>query len=159
MDGRWGTGAVDRREEIQQAAFNRFRILRVNTIVAGVNDASGFAALAPNVAPLNVDPDGGPHFILSPETGDQRPTLGFEWGLLSIGGATPVAPGFDVTIWRLVTTTMQPTITKQWLAFETLVGVGYDELFHSFDMNTGALRFQIDNVNADGGIVIALAEL
>ncbi len=160
MDGNWSTGNPDRQEIIQQPKFNRMKILRVNTIAAVADqDASGFVALDPNVAPLSVNVSGGPHFILSPDTNDSRPTLGYEFGLIAIpGGATFLGAGFTVTAWRLVTTTMQEVIAKNWLSFEPET-VAFNELFHSFDSNTFALRFQIANVDVDGPLLIAFAEL
>jgi hypothetical protein len=158
-DGRWSTGDPDRQEDIKQARFNRMKILRVNTAAPGADDASGFAALDPTVPPLNVDVNGGPHFILSAETNDGQDTLGFEFGLIAIGTTAPGAGGFTVTVWRLVETLMQQTIAKNWLAFEPRTGVAFNQLYHSFDTNTAALRFQIANVAVDGPLLICFAEL
>jgi hypothetical protein len=171
MDGLWSTGN-DRREVIQQAKFNRFRLLRVNTAAKGASDMSGSAGLDPTVAPLATTPgaEGGPHFILAPETGDGQLTQGFEFGLISPSdppagaatGATPGAGGFTITIWRLVDTAQQAgisTLSKSWLAMQPLTGADYKQLFRSFDMNTGAIRFQIGNVAIAGAIVLAFCEL
>lgn len=160
MDGLWSSGDPDRQELIQQPRFNRLRLLRVNTDTPGADDASGFAAQDPTAPPLNVNVNGGPHFILSPQTLDGNPTLGFEFGLIAIaGGATPLVGDFTVTVWRLVTTSMQPTVAKNWLAFQPQSGVGFNQLFSSFDINTAALRFQIGNVDVDGPLIIAFGEL
>jgi hypothetical protein len=167
MDGLWSTGNPDRREVIQQAKFNRFRLLRVNTAAAGASEMSGSAGLDPTVAPLSTDVNGGPHFILAPETGDGQLTQGFEFGLISptdppgggATGATPGAGGFTITIWRLVDTTQQAGVPKQWLAMQPITGGDYKQLFRSFDMNTGAIRFQIGNVAIAGAVILAIAEL
>jgi hypothetical protein len=160
MDGLWSTGNPDRQESIQQARMNRFRLLRFNTDVQGADDMSGFAAQDPTAAPLNVNVSGGPHFALSPETADGKSTTGFEFGLLAPTGAAVAAAGdFTVTIWRLVESTMQQAIIKQWLAMTPLTGVGYNQLFRSFDTDTGVFRFQITNIAAHGSIVLAYGEL
>lgn len=160
MDGRWASGDPNRIEDFGQANLNRMKMLRVNTIAAGANDASGFASQDPSIPPLDTNEDGAPHFLLSPETNDGQPTLGFEFGLLDIGfGTSPVAPGFTVTVFRLVEVAMQQGLVKQWLSFAPLLGVNFGQLFSSFDINTAAIRFQISNVNVDGSLVIALAEL
>ena len=161
MDGRWSDPALGQQvETFDQANLNRMKILRVNTVAAGANDASGLAALSPQVAPLNVDPDGAPHFLMSPNTNDSAKSLGFEFGLVPIvGGATATAPGFTVTIWRLIEVLMQQGVGKQWLSFADLTSVNFNELYSSFDINASPLRFQIGNVDVDGPILIAFAEL
>lgn len=158
-DGLWST--PDRQELIQQTGYARMRLLRVSTAARSPDAASGFAALAPNVAPLSVSPEGGPHFLMSPQTPDGFRVEGAEWCLLQpiAGAAVPGAGGFTVTVWRLIDVTMQQTIGKQWASFAPVTGVGYSELYHSFDHNTIALRLQIGNVATDGDLYIAFCEI
>ncbi len=168
MDGLWNRGN-ERAEEISQARFNRMRILTVNTDVVLTNfDASHSAGLDPNTI---ANENGGPHFILSAETPDGRPTLGHTFALLentSVAAgsrAQPGAGGFTVTGWRLVESTMIDSLgvtIPRWVSFEPLTGVGFNEKYHSFDENTFALRFQIVGQGAGaqaGSIHLAFVEL
>ena len=161
MDGLWKSGDPNRIESFDQANFNRFKLLRVNTDAPGADDASGFAAQNPTTVPLNVNVNGAPHFLMSPETGDGRPTLGFQVGLVDIGAGSAVAAagGFTLTTWVLVEVAMQQTIAKKWLSFDDTTGVAYNELYSSFDINTSAIRFQISNIDTHGSVVICMAEL
>jgi hypothetical protein len=163
MDGKWNRGD-ERAEQIDQAALNRMRLLTVNTSATLTNfDASGEAGVDPTTITSD---NGGPHWILSPETPDGRPCLGFELGLLEnlsvVAGsrATPNGTTFEVTIWRLVTATqLDSGVTiPRWLAFET-VDIGFNQLFHSFDVNTAAIRVQIGNILQQGSLTLAIAEL
>ena len=159
MDGRWTT--PDRLELFRQAGFARERLLVVNTDVSGAQDASGFAALAPNVPPLNVDAEGGPHFVLSPETPDGFRIEGVEFAFLAglPGSAVAAAGGFTVTVWRFISVSEQINFGKQWAAYNPIVGVGYDQLYHSFDSNAVAIRFQIGNVQTHGSVPIVICEI
>jgi hypothetical protein len=162
MDGKWTTASPDRQELIRQAGYARGRILLVNTAAQSAIDASGFAALAPNVAPLNVSDDGGPHFISSPETPDGFRVEGFQFALvnsLAAGAAVAGAGGFTVTIWKLIDVLEQQTIGKIWASFDPRTGVNYNELYHSFDVNCEAIRFQISNVAVNGTIPIYFCEI
>jgi hypothetical protein len=170
MDGLYrGKG---KSEPIQQAQLTRHRLLTVNTNPAGTlfpRDASGYASVDPNSGLIPVaSQEGGPHFVLSPQTTDGRPTLGFEFCLLTTGmslvdGLIAVAApgGFDVTVWAMIGSTQlsDGSAVPAWSSFSTLTGVGLNELFHSFDVNTCVLRFQIGNIATFGSITIAFAEL
>lgn len=166
-DGLWPGGrALD---IFQQGGMIRERVLTVYTGVApplGVFDfpASGHAKESPMAPPAGVGPpDMGPHFVMSPETTDGRPALGFQFALLNshiFAGvrATPGAGGFSVTPWILVANAMTVQ-SPEWVAMATIAGVGVNQLFSSFDINASAVRFQIGNVAVDGAVQIMFAEL
>lgn len=171
-DGLWP--AATALEPYRQARIVRHKPLRINLDPGGAlnsQDQSSYGSVAPSsIVPTSDDRglEGGPHFVLSPETPDGRPTLGFEWCLLfhndAEGSCQPIAPGFTVTIWSLVTATftVNGLTSPQWAAFEPLTGVGFRELYHSFDTNACALRFQIENYEdnpPDTSISIYLCEL
>lgn len=159
---------------IAQAQLTRHRLLCVNTSPTGVlnpRDASSYASLNPN-AVLGLIPatsqEGGEHFVLSAETPDGRPTLGFEFclfqkGMDPISGdiATPAPGDFSVTVWAMIGNTMlsDGSAPPVWASFATLNGVGLNQLYHSFDVNTCVLRFQFTNVALNGSIGIAFSEL
>lgn len=165
MDGLWNSTRAS--EKLYQKNLTRHRILTVNTSPAGVVnelDASSYASVAPNSGAIPF-PEGGPHFHLSPETPDGRPTLGFE---LTLGTSFPLAlsanfagAGFDVTVWVLIANTTQPQglFLPKWASFATQTGVQFDQLFHTFDVNATAIRIQIANVAVQGSVVIQMAEL
>lgn len=172
-EGLWNAGSVAL-EGFAQARLTRWRSLRINLDPAGAlsaGDASSYGSVAPSsLAPVSDDRglEGGPHFVLSGESPDGRPTLGFEWCLLfhNANGDSCLfqGDGFTVTIWQLIDATMTPDgrTQPQWAAFEPLADVGFRELYHSFDVNACALRFQIENyVDTPGAtsISIYLAEL
>lgn len=172
MDGVWSAGS---REKLSQAAFTRHRLLTVNTSgVREAEDASAFASSDPNtIAPGTLTtpsngPQGGPHFIMSGNTSDgAKPTYGFEFCLCDptqLGTTTPAAPGvggFDVTVWCLMENTQNAAgpAAPIWGSLLPITGVAFNELFHSFDVNTAAIRFQFGNILSDGSITIAMAEL
>jgi len=155
-------------EVILQKDFIRHRLLVVNTgAVVGVEDASGQANQSANSLAFT-PPAGGPHFVMSQQTPDGRPTLGFEvafWvnGLSALTQMVPAPGGFDVTVWVLLPTMQFPdgSIFPPWASFATLTGVQFLQLFHSFDINTSAVRFQIGptGIVADGSVGIAFSEL
>lgn len=172
MDGLWN--AVGRNELLRQKDLIRHRLLRVNTgPAAGMNegDASAYAQDNPNTT-LATPPQGGPHFVMSPLTPDNRPTLGFEFCLcdpaqLGIPGgerATFAAGGVDITVWCLIGSTFGANgaaAVPIWASFDTMAGVQYNQLFRSFDVNTTCIRFQIGptGLTLDGSVVIAFSEL
>lgn len=161
--------------------LTRHRLLVVsigNNILANWPDecASGMAGLDPNTIAPNTHntitdkgPEGGPHFVMSGETPDGVHTYGFEfvlWDDNLLNAAIADAGGFDVTIWVLVGNTQDPYgfNTPVWGSFATLSGVNYNEIYHSFDVNATAIRFQITNGTNDPDMVnnsigIAFAEL
>lgn len=154
---------------LQQAGLSRERYLVVNTgAVKTSDDASAHAAQDPTDKALCPNPDNAPHFILSPETPDGRPTLGFEFFLAGLVGVAAVAgvAGFTVTIWKLAVNLQlgnPATFGPLYSSFTPKTGVGFKEQYHSFDCNAAALRFQIvpDYVGGgtDGSVMIILNEL
>lgn len=161
-------------ETFQQAELIRHRLLTFNTDPAGIlnpRDASSYGSLDPNNG-LGLIPadsqEGGPHFTLSPITTDGRPTLGFEFSLLTVGMdigtgpiCVPAAGGFDVTVWVMIGNTQlsDGSAIPAWASMATVGGVQLNELYHSFDINTSSLRFQIGNIATFGSIMVAFAEL
>lgn len=171
-DGLWPTGTA--LDPYRQARIVRHKALRINLDSGGAlndEDQSSYGSVAPSSFIPVSDArglEGGPHFILSPETPDGRPTLGFEWCLLfhndAQGSTLAGVGGFTVTIWSLISATfaVDGLTVPQWAAFEPLTGVGFRELYHTFDTNACALRFQIENyagVAPDTSISIYLCEL
>lgn len=165
-DGLWNSGI--RQEQIGQSGLSRHRLLRVHTLTPGnAGDASTYASVSPETLTGSADPNGGPHFILSPETPDGRPTLGFEWFLFINGipvaeQAVPAAAGFSVTIWVLVANTQAADgnfFGPVWASFATQTGVQFNQLSRSFDVNATAIRFQIANETTEGSVMIGMCEL
>lgn len=171
-EGIWN--AATALEPYRQARILRHRQLRFNLDPAGAlnaRDASSYGSVAPSsILPVSDTRglEGGPHYVLSPETSDGRPTLGFEWCLLfhndAGDSALPGPGGFTVTVWSLIdaTMTVNGLVAPQWAAFETLTGVGFRELYSTFDTNACAIRFQIENYVDDApntSISVYLAEL
>lgn len=119
---------------------------------------------------------GGPHFIMSPETPDNKKTLGLEWcllsGIVSDGLdanriATPLVGGFTVTLWCMIANTQSPDgkVKPIWASLLPETGVGFNQLYHSFDINVAAIRFQIGNGTSiitganSGALMLAMCEL
>lgn len=171
MDGIWNFGITS--EQVQQAQLTRHRLLTVNT-GSSVNsqDASAYARfnpnfIVPNTRATNVDkgPEGGPHFVMSGTTPDDKPTYGFEFMLANdlINAPASFLPGgITLTIWCLILNTQFSdgfADPGEWAALQTITGVQPNELYHTFDVNTECIRFQFGNIDSDGSIVICLAEL
>jgi hypothetical protein len=165
-DGLWRSGIS--LESFRQAGLIRERILTVNTGAPPGNpeDASFFAKESPIAPPVGAEaPHMGPHFVMSANASDGRPTVGFEFSLLNLlvpGGkrATAAAGNFSVTVWRLVVNAMIKTATRaDWVQFQTRTGVGLNQVFSTFQVNAVALRFQIHNIAVDGTIQIMFAEI
>lgn len=171
MDGLWnGQGSS---ESLQQAELIRHRLLCVNVSNTGFQndrDASSFASVDPNTIATNQAPQGGPHFIMSPETSDGSKSYGFEFALSITGivGADQVvvlAGGFTVTWWELIgnTEASDGNFIPIWVSFASVTGINAGELYHSFDVNVTALRCQITNVTqpagSGGSVIIIFAEL
>lgn len=176
MDGLWSSQGSS--ETLNQAELVRHRILTFNTDPTGVQngrDQSGFGSVNPAAIAA---PQGGPHFIMSPRAPEDSKSYGFEWCLLTLGFvdfvASATAPNskagpFDVTIWELIGNTMVAggVTIPMWASFATRFGVFVNELFHTFDVDATALRFQITNVvpfqagppQSGGSIMVAFAEL
>ena len=164
-DGLWtGVGDV---EILRQKHLTRHRLLAINTSAAGARaadgtDASSYGSVDPNtMQPPGVPfPNGGPHFIMSPETPSGNPTLGCEWGICDAAvmhqdpaiRAQFAAGGVTVTVWALIGSTFFPngTDNPQWASFQPLPGVQPGQLFRSFDVDASCLRFQIGNSDPVG---------
>lgn len=174
MDGLWsGQGSS---ESTQQSQFIRHRLLTVNVSNIGFTnprDASSYASVDPNLmaAALNwAPPQGGPHFVMSPETPDSVHSYGFEFSL-TVSGVTgvdqvvPLAGGMTLTWWELLGNTQASdgAFVPTWASFAPQTGVNMNELYHSFDVNTCALRLQITNVTqpvaSGGSVIIVFSEL
>jgi hypothetical protein len=174
--------ATETAEKINQPQFVRHRLLFVSTgsnvaLAWPADAASGFASLNPNlIGPgTNTNPisprgfEGGPHFVMSGETSDESHTYGFEFALFTdnlIAPALPAVGGYTVTIWVLISSTQDPygANAPVWAAMATNTGVNAKELWHTFDVNAEAVRFQITNLANDPTLVnetigIAFAEL
>lgn len=135
-------------------------------------DASSHASMDPNVM-VGFAPEGGPHFILSPETPDGSKTYGFEFAIVTTQAmplaqaADPLPGGFTLTWWEMIGTTQEPesTFPPIWASFLPQTGVNVNELYHSFDVNATALRLQITNVTPvgpggpGGSVLIMFSEL
>ncbi len=171
MDGLYnGDG---KSEIVRQAQLTRHRLLTVNTSATGVKeprDVSTFASLSPLDAGIPADSqEGGPHFVMSSETPDGKPTLGFEFCLSTLGmlnnAAVAGTGGFTVTIWALISNAQlsDGSAVPLWAAFTPLTGVQLNQLIHSFDVDAAILRFQIEpdteGGGSDGSITIAFSEL
>jgi hypothetical protein len=164
-------------QEYRQSRIMREKWLRVNTGTVppfDPGDASGFASADPTTL---IAPNNGPHFILSPETPDGRPTLGFAFtfvqnaaSFLPFSTANVPNPGtasFTVTVWRLLGNLQFPQPQNvanllPYTAFAPLTGVLYNQEFVTFDVNPCAIRFQIEPVGVgavNGSVVIAVTEL
>lgn len=185
-------------ESIRQIGLTRHQILQVNcgsdlTHAWRVGDCSGMASVNPNVITAGsvnaVTPkgiEGGPHFVMSPETPDGAHTYGLEFCLIDNTGAalshrpiasnatSPGTGGYSVTLWCLIAETQSPKPNASlsipfWACLQTVTGVNNDanfspELYHTFDINSQAIRFQIGNIANDPttnneSIIIVMAEL
>jgi hypothetical protein len=181
MRGVWN--GSESSEKIEQDGITRHKLLIVNcgtdtTVAWNPCDSSGIASADPNniASALHNDvtdkgPEGGPHFVMSAETSDNSHPYGFEFCLFldGIPGAQQAdsgVGGWSVTVWALIsaTQTFGSSTPPLWASFATLTGVSAREMYHSFDCNASALRFQIGNLETDPGtanlsIGIAFAEL
>lgn len=164
MDGKWSAGATI--EQTLQGNLTKHRLLQFNLSNAGLlqnGDASSLGNVDPSLFPG--DDDSGPHFVMSPKTGDGAKSFGAEFGLFAPGVAFATGP-FDITPWLLIGTT---TIVSEpappsplWGNMTTIVGAAYQEMYSSFDINASAIRFQVVSTDAAGASVsvkIAFAEL
>lgn len=181
MRGIWS--GSESSEKIEQN-LTRHKLLTVNCgqdLTQGWNpcDSSGLASLDPNnIASAthnqvtDMGPEGGPHFVMSPQTSDGSPhSYGFEFCLFVSGipnnqQADDAGGGWTVTIWELITPTQTfaSQVAPIWASFQSVTGVFSHELYHSFDCNATAIRFQIGNLEEDPltnnlSLIIAFAEL
>jgi hypothetical protein len=175
VNGLWNYGLNV--ENVDQP-HSRHKCIVVNTggLPFNPQDVSGFMSTAPGVGfPAVASPrvpgafEGGPHFIMSPTTPDGRPTLGFEFGLFGspampvVSQATPIPAGFTIIPWVLVDTLYTgPGLNPSfWMAMAPVTGVFVNQLFSSFDINSSAIRFQVDpaTIAAPGSLGIAFCEL
>lgn len=178
MDGLWSAQLGT--ETYNQAEISRHRLLTVNVAIGGgmnARDQSSYAGLNPGSAAFTI-PEGGPHFIMSPRAPEDSKSYGFEFCLLTVGGAESLksftAPNndtgpFDITWWELIGVSMSPSTiiaaTAQWASFQIKTGVNTNELYHTFDVNATMLRFQLGNFVAPaasglgGSIMVAFCEL
>lgn len=170
-DGLWNAG--QNQEQVPQLRKDAHQPLRVNISANGnknPGDASSFASLDPS-APLVNSIELGPHFMLSPETADESHTYGLEFVLanamfpaaerFAIGAA-----GLTVTVWELIgnslTQDAAAPVIPVWAAFLPQTGVQFFELYHTFDTNACAIRFQIQGSTDDatgGSVMIFMREL
>jgi hypothetical protein len=174
MDGLWNAGIFN--EQTKQQQLSRHRLLRINLSTTGLilpGDASSYGGLSPvdvSGAPLTAAFLGtGPHFVLSQETPDGSHTYGMEFCISTIE-TIPIAnratPPYTVTVWALVGTSVIRSATGSfspiWAALAP-VTVANNELFHTFDINASAIRFQIVDARADQttakSVLIAMSEL
>ena len=166
MDGKWNSGLLQ--EHTSQGKLSRHRLLRVNlSNLAGVvadGDASGLASANPTGI---LTSDGGPHFIMSARTPDESHAYGFEFFLSTLGIATPATPTYTVTVWELIGTTIRVDQTAAlfpvWASLLPLAGINNSELYHTFDVNACAVRFQIQDQDPDPAanrsVIIGFCEL
>ena len=166
MRGVWN--GSESSEKIEQDGITRHKLLIVNcgtdlTQPWNPCDSSGMASADPNTIlsashndVTDMGPEGGPHFVMSPQSPDNSHTYGFEFFLFRSGIPTGqealyASGGFTVTIWALVSAsqTVGSFVVPMWCAFQPLTGIFYQELYHSFDCNATALRFQIGNLDED----------
>jgi len=167
MDGHWSAELFQ--EFTLQGQLSKHRLLRVNlsnvpgTLAPG--DESGQAVVAPNAITLG---DGGPHFIMSSESPDNSHSYGFEWALSVRGVSNSAGNGpFTVTVWEMIGTSTRndpagALTLPIWAAMAPNAAVLTEQLFHSFDVNATAIRFQIDDGAAVGlnrSVIIAFCEL
>lgn len=169
MDGLFNA-ATAQKESTVQSSISKHRILRFNLSTTGLKnaaDASSYGASDPTGLTPNALPEGGPHFILSPTTPDNSHTYGFEVAF-SIAGIDPdqaAATTLTITPWILIGTGAQGVGAGRafWAAMATITGASVDELYHSFDVNASAIRFQVDDGNVETGtsrsIICAFCEL
>jgi hypothetical protein len=97
-----------------------------------------------------------PHFNLSPRSSRGLPTQGFAWTITapSAAAAVATAPGFTVTIYRVV-----PTLGT-WAALQPYASLNFDDQLVLPDISGGfGLYFKIGSVTTPGNVLIALAEL
>lgn len=166
MDGKWNSGLGQ--ETNRQAELSRHRLLRVGLSTTGLvlpGDASGYAGTIPTSIPTI---DGGPHFVMSSRTPDNSHAYGFEFCITNRNFSTQsgTAP-FEITVWELIGNTIiadqNAPFIPVWASFLPVTGVNYNELYHSFDCNATALRFEIDDAAADQtvarSVMIAFCEL
>lgn len=165
-DGIWNGGPAQ--EKLRQGKLSRERNLIVNcgtrlNVAWQPQDASGLASLDPNsINPGTVNTatnsnrgnEGGPHFIMSGETPDVSHTYGFEFCLYNQDITAPALPGtggYTVTVWALMSISENPIslVTPIWASLLTQTGVNARELWHSFDINARAIRFQFGNLALD----------
>lgn len=178
-NGLWVGGLAAEKLQQSQLVRHRLLIVSVGTDVSQpwpLEAASGFASLDPNtISPDTHNPnsdrgvEGGPHFVMSGETPDESHTYGFEFALFTRGVTNPADPdtgGYTVTVWVLISNTQDPYgfQTPVWAAMQAQTGIQVNQLYHSFDVNAEAVRFQIDNLVVDPAtsnlsIGIAFAEL
>lgn len=175
-DGLFDQGGA---EQFRQTTITREKILVVNTSPTGVIGftqagptitqwaSSSYASLDPNDTTQGVGALMGPHFVMSGETSDGAHPFGFSFSMTELGLLGPAAVanagGFTVTAWVLVGNLQIPNLPavyrQQWVSFDPLTGVGYRQLFHSFDVNACAIRFQIGNILTHGLVGLIFAEL
>ena len=118
-----------------------------------------------NTADMGAPANGAaPHIVVSPRTSRGLPTAGIGLVLLPVPPpnghdygtpATPVDPGFTVTLYRAL-----PTAAGGWAALEPKTGVPFYTQLTLPDISGGmALYVQIGNVDTPGVIILGLAEL
>lgn len=169
MDGIWNSGV--NRESTNQLQKDGYRPLRINIASNGnknPGDASSLGSVDPNTLGTL---EGGPHYMLSPTTPDNSHTYGLEFCLANTimppaQRFTVPAAGLTVTIWQLVgwSLLVDPAapVTPVWGALLPQTGVQMLQFYHTFDLNAGAIRFQIAGSTDDvvgGSVFIFMREL
>lgn len=155
-------------EATQQPKLIKHQILQVNLSTTGLKapaDASGNAGQSPLA--LSTTADAGPHFVMSHETSGGDPAFGFEFALYLTGVNPAATAPFAVTVWELIGTSavqdQSVAVTALWASFATQTGINTAELYHSFDVDATALRFQIADSAADAtasrSVIIVFAEI
>lgn len=187
-DGRWNSQGLS--EEIDQD-LTRHSLLMVelgNGSVVNIDDgvigdakvSSYYASFSPINAIFAAGSggafNGAPHFIMSNETPNQTQTFGLEFGLFSAASNATIVPndraaylaaGLTVTIWCLIANSMENSgaVRPLWASLLPQAGVLFDELYHTFDINVHAIRFQIEGGSSNtggantGALMIAMSEL
>lgn len=162
----------NRAEQIQQANIAREKVIVVSTSDDTYEGAanSAYASVDPNNTAQGIPDQLGPHFVLSGRTSDGSPhTYGFAVVFFTVGlntagpVAAPPEEGFDVTVWVLQSNLQIPGLPPDqrqiWASLGTVSGVQMFERWHTFDVNACAVRFQIEGMDTDGLIGIALTEM
>ncbi len=168
-----------RAEQLRQSNISRERVLVVNTSPTGVIGqsqvgqtitqwaSSSYASLDPNDTTQGAPEGMGPHWVMSGETSDGVHPYGFAFSMTEMGLLGPAAVanagGFTITTWVLVGNLQIPNLPaafrQQWVSFASTTGVNYRELYHSFDVNPCAIRWQIGNILTHGLVGLMFWEM
>lgn len=124
-----------------QADRSKFRWSRIGTGSITRQSAPG----------VGLEPD----FTMTPFTVSKMATTGLLLQLQqpAVDPATPVAGGFEITVW------VRDPATLRWASFDTLT-IDYKQLFVTYDIDASDLWFQVQgiDVGGDGDIDFGIAE-